>query len=160
MGVVDNDPPNLETLGGVSSLRDRLTKQLYSAPELMRLAGISRKQVDYWARIGLITPKVRRWDAPPGQPSLLYAGTEVVKALIICDLRHRGFSLRQVQQVARNLEEHSINLYEAEAYVLTDGHSVYYAFSNNEVVDVLKRHRQMLLLVPVHEQIAKLREVA
>jgi hypothetical protein len=43
---------------------------------------------------------------------------------------------------------------------LTDGYSVYYAFSHDEVVDVLKNHRQLLLLVPVHEHVDRLRKVA
>ena len=140
--------------------RDELTKHLYTAPELMRLTGMSRKNVSYWAKIGLVAPTLRNPNADNGKPALFYSGTEAVKALIVCELRRRGFSLRQVQQVARNLQERGIELYESEAYLLTDGYSVYYAFNDGEVVDVLKQHHQMLLLVPIHEQVAKLQEVA
>jgi DNA-binding transcriptional MerR regulator len=140
--------------------RDELTKHLYTAPELMRLTGMSRKNVSYWAKIGLVAPTLRKTNADNGKPALFYSGAEVVKALIVCELRKRGFSLRQVQQVARNLQERGIELYESEAYLLTDGYSVYYAFNDGEVVDVLKHHHQMLLLVPIHEQVAKLQEVA
>lgn len=49
---------------------------------------------------------------------------------------------------------------ESELYLLTDGYSVYYAVSDDQVVDVLKHRRQMLLLIPVHEQVAKLRAAA
>src|SRR6266852_5430209 len=140
--------------------RDELTKHLYTAPELMRLTAMSRKNVSYWAKIGLVAPTLRKPNADNGKPALFYSGTEVVKALIVCELRRRGFSLRQVQQVARNLQERGLQLYESEAYLLTDGYSVYYAFSDNEVVDVLKNHHQMLLMVPIHEQVAKLQEVA
>lgn len=139
---------------------DQLTKHLYTAPELMRLTGMSRKNVTYWAKIGLVSPTLRNPNAENGRPALFYSGTEVVKALIVCELRRRGFSLRQVQQVARNLQERGIELYESEAYLLTDGYSVYYAFNDGEVVDVLKHHHQLLLLVPIHEQVAKLQEVA
>src|SRR6266478_7654578 len=139
---------------------DQLTKHLYTAPELMRLTGMSRKNVTYWAKIGLVSPTLRNPNADNGKPALFYSGTEAVKALIVCELRRRGFSLRQVQQVARNLQERGIELYESEAYLLTDGYSVYYAFNDGEVVDVLKHHHQMLLLVPIHEQVAKLQEVA
>ncbi len=140
--------------------QERFSKRLYTAPELMRLTGMTRKQVTYWAQIGLITPTLRTSNTDSGRPALYYSSMEVVKALIVCELRRSGFSPRQVQQVARNLQEHGIQLYESEAYLLTDGYSVYYAFSDGEVVDVLKHRHQMMLLVPIHEQIAKLQEVA
>src|SRR4051812_46662080 len=81
-----------------------LGKHLYTAPELMRLTGMTRKQVTYWARIGLLKPNLRNSKALPGQPGLFYSAVEIIKALIVCDLRRAGFTPRQVQQVARNLE--------------------------------------------------------
>jgi len=48
----------------------------------------------------------------------------------------------------------------SSGYLLTDGYSVYYAEDNNAVVDILKHHRQMLLLVPIQEQVAKIQEAA
>ena len=137
-----------------------LRENLYTAPELMRLTGMTRKQVTYWARIGLLKPKLRDSKARPGQPGLFYSTVEIIKALIICDLRRAGFTPRQVQQVARNLEKQGIRLDESQAYILTDGHSVYYASSDNEVVDLLKHHRQMLLLVPLREQLERLKKAA
>ena len=139
---------------------DHLFKLLYTAPELMRLTGMTRKQVGYWARIGLVSPAFHDQMAGTGKPALFYTAKEVVKALVVCELRRAGFTPRQVQQVARNLEEQGIHLDQSEAYLLTDGYSIYYALSDDEVVDVLKHHRQMLLLVPIHEQVAKLQEVA
>jgi DNA-binding transcriptional MerR regulator len=145
---------------GSRPVRDRLVKPLYTAPELMRLTGMTRKQVGYWAKIGLMAPALHDPSAGTGKPALFYTASQAVKALIVCELRRAGFSLRQVQQVTRNLEELDIRFDESEAYLLTDGYSVYYALSDDEVVDVLMHRRQMLLLVPIHEQVAKLREAA
>lgn len=142
------------------SARGHLIKSLYTAPELMRVTGMTRKQVGYWARIGLVVPAFRNPTAGTGKPAMFYNAAQALKALIVCELRRAGFTLRQVQLVAENLEEHGLQLDESEAYLLTDGYSVYYALSDDEVVDVLKHRRQMLLLVPIHEQVAKLREVA
>ncbi len=126
----------------------------------MRLTGMTRKQVTYWARIGLLKPKLRNPKAAPGQPGLFYSAVEVIKALIVCDLRRAGFTPSQVQQVARNLERQGMRLDQSEAYLLTDGYSIYFASSDNEVVDVLKHHRQMLLLFPLREQLEKLKKAA
>src|SRR5437016_2050434 len=110
-------------VAGASALSERLAARLYTVPELMRLTGMTRKQVSYWAHIGLIVPILRNPNASTGQPASFYAAKDVVKALIVCDLRRRGFTPRQMQLVARNLLEHDIELYESEAYLLTDGYS-------------------------------------
>ena len=153
-------PKSLAVLSHSLSSESGLGKRLYTVPELIRLTGLTRKQVTYWSKIGLLLPALRDSNAPSGKPTSFYSAVEVVKAMIFCDLRHAGFSPRQVQQVAANLKEQHIQLDQPETYLLTDGYSVYYASSDNEVVDILKHHRQMLLLVPIHEQIEKLLKVA
>jgi len=157
--VEDTESGLVPIAASASTSRD-LAKRLYTAPELIRLAGMTRKQVSYWAQIGLVTPTFHDPKALGGRPSHFYSATEVVKAMIICELRRRGFTLRQVQEVAKNLQESAIDLYDSQAYLLTDGYSVYYAFDDGEVVDVLKNHRQLLLLVPIHEHVERLRRVA
>lgn len=150
----------MTNLRRTSLKRSDLRKRHYTVPELLGLASITRKQVDYWAKINLLNPVMREAKVLVGRPASFYSAAEVVKAMIIADLKRAGFSLRQIQQVARNLEEHGIRLDQSESYLLTDGYSVYFASSDNEVIDILKHHRQMLLLVPVHEQIEKLGLVA
>lgn len=142
------------------SHRDRLMKSMYTATEMMRLSGITRKQVSYWAKIGLVIPAFHDPIAGVGKPALFYTAAQVVKTMVAAELRRAGFAPRQVQQIVLNLEEQGLKLNESKAYLLTDGHSVYFALSNTEVVDVLKHHRQMLLLLPLHEQVAKLRKAA
>lgn len=90
---------NSKKLKALSATRPSsgLRKRLYTVPELVRLTGISRKQVAYWARIKLLNPVMREPNARNGSPSSFYSAKEVVKALIICDLRRAGFSLRQIQ---------------------------------------------------------------
>lgn len=154
------DIPDLKPVTRSLTVPETLTKRLYSIPELMRLTGMSRKQVGYWAKIDLIQPTIRIPNAGTGRPASFFSAVSVIKALIVCELRRDGLSLRQIQKVASNLQQQGIELHESEAYLLTDGYSVYYAFSEREVVDIHKNHHQMLLLVPIHEQVAKLQEVA
>lgn len=142
------------------SPNEPLPTRYFTVPELMRLAGMTRKQVSYWDQIGLVKPMIRDAKAITGQPVYFYSSAEVIKALIVCELRRAGFTPRQVQLVARSFQAHGCDLLVSKSYLLTDGYSVYYASSDTEVVDVLKNHRQMLLLVPIHEQVAKLRGAA
>lgn len=153
-------PESLSKLAETLPQRGTLGKRLYTVPELLRLTGMTRKQAAHWAKIGLLNPALRDSTAPTGRPSSFYSAVDVIKALILCDMRRAGFSPRQIQAVARNLEGHGLKLDAPETYLLTDGYSVYYANSNNEVVDILKHNRQMLLLVPIHEQVEKLKQAA
>ena len=150
----------LKVLGQRLGHGRNLSKRLYTAPELIRLTGMSRKQVEYWAKIKLLKPKVQKSTAKIGQAAYFYSALDVVKALIICELRQNHFSLRQVQVVARNLEEHGLRLEAPDMYLLTDGYSVYYANNKDEVIDTLKHNRQRLMLIPIQEQIRKLIKVA
>lgn len=134
---------------------DRLPKRSYTTPEPIRLTGMTR-----WAKIGPFPPALHDPTADTGKPALFYTTAQTVKALIVREMRRAGFTLRQVQQVTRNLKEHGLRLAESEAYRFTDGYSVSYALSNDEVGDISKHRRQMLLLLPIHEQQAKQREVA
>lgn len=152
--------------GGVPSLEQAvsvgksLSDRLYTIPELMRLSGLTRKKVVYWERIGLVSPSMRSLRISRRQPCVFYSSSEVLKALVICELLRLRLSLKQVQQLARNLSELDVDLYGPETYLLTDGYSIYYASSDGQVVDVHRHHRQMLLLVPLHEQVAKLKGAA
>lgn len=158
--MVNSLGPEAKPVTIPQSTREMASRQFFTVPELVRLTGASRKQITYWAKIGLLIPTMRNAEALTGQPASFYSTREVIKGLIICELRRVGFSPRQVQQIIRNLEENNIRLDQTENYLLTDGYSVYYAHSDNEVVDILKHHRQMLLLVPIHEHVARLRGAA
>lgn len=156
----DRKPGKLTAIRRSMPSKQSIGKRLYTVPEVMQLTGLSRKQVEYWATIGLLIPTLRDASALGSQPASFYSMEAVVKALIMCDLRSRGFTPRQVQQVAGNLEAQGVRLDDPDMYLLTDGYSVYYANSNNEVTDILKHHRQMLLLVPIREQVEKLKAAA
>jgi DNA-binding transcriptional MerR regulator len=153
-------PQRLTRLKPASPRKTGLSKRLYTVSELISLTGMTRKQVAYWAQINLLNPALRDARARTGRPASFYSAEQVVKALVICYIKRAGFSLRQVQQVAQNLEEHGIKLDESEDYLVTDGSSVYYADSDTGAFDILKHHRQRLLLVPIHEQVEMLKRVA
>lgn len=152
-----DNPTAVKPVSRTQETLDSLLQRMYSIPELIRLTGMTRKQVYYWARIGLVSPAIRDASAKSGQPSAFYSINEVMKALIVCELRRSGFSPRQVEHLALNLQEFGMGLSEEQVYLLTDGHSVYYARTDMEVVDVLKTHRQMFMLIPIHEHLVKLK---
>jgi len=79
--------------------------------------------------------------------------------LIFSDVKSRGFSLQQIRQLQRNFVTNGVELDEAGTYLLTDGVTILYAKNDNEVIDILKSNRQMLL-VPIREQVERLKRMA
>jgi DNA-binding transcriptional MerR regulator len=134
-------------------------KRHYTIPELSRLTGLTRRQLDYWASLKLITPIIRNPGIRGGKPASFYSASEALKVLIFSDVKKRGFSLLQIKQLRRNFDSNNLRLDEAGTYLLTDGVTILYAKSDHQVIDILKSNRQMLL-VPIKEQIERLRRVA
>lgn len=158
MRKITQKTTDLTPVCGESTWR-MLRKRRYTVPELMVLTGMTRKKVEYWAVIGLLTPSMRNYNALGSQPASFYSAKEVIKAMIMCDLRQRGFRPSQLKKIAQELEKLGRRLGDINLYLLSDGHSVYLKNSETEVIDILKAKGQMLL-VPVHEQIERLRRVA
>lgn len=149
------------TVIGVSrnSGRRITARRHYTIPELTKLTGLTRRQVDYWTTLRLITPTLRTPGIRGGKPATFYSTAEALKILIFSDVKQRGFSLTQIRQLNRNIASNGVQLHDAGTYLLTDGVTILYARNNNEVVDILKNNRQMLL-VPIQEQIERLKNVA
>jgi hypothetical protein len=147
---------------GLKALADKLvrfspTKAHYSVEEVMAVTELSRERVSYLWKAGLIASPLRTYSASRKElPLLSIPVHDVLKALIITDIRNAKFSLQKVRKVAKHLEELGMHL-DPSAYLLTDGKSIKVATTNDEVVDVLKHHRQMFLLVSLETQIEKLK---
>jgi DNA-binding transcriptional MerR regulator len=60
----------------------------YRAPEVCRLAGITYRQLDYWARVGTLKPSIR--DTTGSGKKRLYSSADIKKARAIGRLRHLG----------------------------------------------------------------------
>ena len=128
--------------------------------ELMRLTDFTRAQINNLEKTGLVVPTFREHSKSRTQrAAVFYSTQDVLKALIISDMRAAKFSLQQVRKAMKNLEELGFPL-DASTYLLTDGYTIHVAKTDNEVVDVLRHYRQMLLLVSIEDQIQKLEKIA
>ena len=68
---------------------------VYRSPALCRVVGISYRQLDYWARTGLLLPSVS--PAIGSGSQRLYSQTDVVLSLAIRKLLYLGVSLQRVR---------------------------------------------------------------
>lgn len=109
----------------------------YRAPQVCGLVGISYRQLDYWARTGLITPSVQ--EASGSGSQRLYSFSDVVQLKVVKRLLDAGMSLKKIRKAMEIL---SVELTSesplTDVTLLSDGITIYAAHSASEVVDVFK----------------------
>lgn len=64
--------------------------------DVCRIAGISYRQLDYWARTGLLVPTTRQ--AKGSGTQRLYTDADILRACVIATLLAAGFSLAGLRE--------------------------------------------------------------
>src|SRR3954463_6437372 len=101
-----------------------------------RAAGISYRQLDYWARTQLVEPTVR--GAAGSGSQRLYGFRDILVLKLVKRLLDTGISLQQIRVAVEQLRESGV--YDlAQTTLMSDGASVYLCTSNDEVIDLVSR---------------------
>ena len=96
---------------------------------------ISYRQLDYWARTGLVTPSVR--DASGSGTQRLYSFRDMVVLKVVKRLLDAGVSLQNIRKAIDALRSRGVEDL-AEITLISDGTTVYECRSPEEVVDLLQ----------------------
>jgi DNA-binding transcriptional MerR regulator len=107
----------------------------YRGPTACAAAGITYRQLDYWARTGLVEPSVR--PAAGSGSQRLYGFSDILVLRVVKRLLDTGISLQQIRSAVTYLREHGANDL-AQITLMSDGASVYACTSPDEVVDLLQ----------------------
>ena len=78
----------------------RTDDKTYSGPEMCRVADITYRQLDYWARTGLLVPSIT--PAMGSGSQRLYSEPDVVMARVIRRLLWLGLSLQRVRDMVES----------------------------------------------------------
>ena len=108
----------------------------YRGAVAARAAGISYRQLDYWARTELVEPTVR--GAAGSGSQRLYGFRDILVLKLVKRLLDTGISLQQIRVAVNQLRESGINDL-AQTTLMSDGASVYLCTSNDEVIDLVSR---------------------
>lgn len=108
----------------------------YRGAVAARAAGISYRQLDYWARTGLVEPTVR--GAAGSGSQRLYGFRDILVLKLVKRLLDTGISLQQIRTAVNQLRESGFNDL-AQTTLMSDGASVYLCTSNDEVIDLVSR---------------------
>src|SRR6185437_3242108 len=101
-----------------------------------KAAGISYRQLDYWARTELVEPTIR--GAAGSGSQRLYGFRDILVLKLVKRLLDTGISLQQIRTAVNQLRESGVSDL-AQTTLMSDGASVYLCTSNDEVIDLVSR---------------------
>ncbi len=107
----------------------------YRGPVACSAAGITYRQLDYWARTGLVEPTIR--PATGSGTQRLYSFRDILVLKIVKRLLDTGVSLRNIRSAVDQLRARGTDDL-AHITLLSDGTTVYECNSAEEVVDLLQ----------------------
>lgn len=107
----------------------------FRGPTAQKASGITYRQLDYWARTGLVEPSVR--SASGSGTQRLYSFCDVLVLKIVKRLLDTGVSLNQIRIAVQHLRERGVEDL-AQITLMSDGASVYECLSNDEVIDLVQ----------------------
>ena len=107
-----------------------------AGPTACKAAGITYRQLDYWARTGLVEPSVRSAPAAPARQRL-YSFRDILVLKVVKRLLDTGVSLQQIRTAVEHLSERGVEDL-AQITLMSDGASVYECTSADEVVDLVQ----------------------
>ncbi len=138
-------------------------KKTYSSREVAALTGLSARQLQLWDDGGLLSAAIpTHRTAAGGYTERRYTPIELFELLVLADLRHRGFSVPQLQAVVDALRDHfGTRLFEATGgggaiQLLTDGLEIYARTNEGEFFNVLRAPTQPMLVVGDEELLREL----
>ncbi|MFC5745492.1 MerR family transcriptional regulator [Actinomadura rugatobispora] len=107
----------------------------YRGPTACAAAGITYRQLDYWARTALVEPSVRAAHGSGSQR--LYSFRDILVLKVVKRLLDTGVSLQQIRTAVTHLRDRGVRDL-AQITLMSDGVSVYECTSADEVVDLLQ----------------------
>ena len=107
----------------------------YRGPTACSAAGITYRQLDYWARTGLVEPSIR--SAAGSGSQRLYSFRDILVLKVVKRLLDTGVSLQQIRVAIQALRERGVEDL-AQITLMSDGASVYECTSADEVIDLVQ----------------------
>ena len=106
----------------------------YRGPTACSAAGITYRQLDYWARTELVVPTVRSASGSGSQR--LYSFKDILVLKVVKRLLDAGVSLPNIRVAVEALRKRGVDDL-AQLTLLSDGTTVYECTSPEEIVDLL-----------------------
>jgi DNA-binding transcriptional MerR regulator len=118
----------------------------YRGPQVCAIVGITYRQLDYWARTGLMRPSIS--EARGSGTQRRYSYRDLLELKVIKQLLDAGVSLQSTRRAIQCLRD-NLGSDVASANLVLGGTDSLLAHSGEEVVDLLKGGQGVLNIVPL-----------
>ena len=120
----------------MSQVTDPSTPEIgYRGATACTAAGITYRQLDYWARTGLVEPSVQGASGSGSQR--LYGFRDILVLKIVKRLLDTGVSLQNIRSAVEHLRSRGVQDLERMT-LMSDGATIYECASADEIVDLLQ----------------------
>jgi DNA-binding transcriptional MerR regulator len=107
----------------------------YRGPAVSEIVGISYRQLDYWARTGLVTPSISKAKGSGSQR--LYSFEDIVRLRVVKRLLDTGVTLERIRSALEELGRQGRVL--SDVTLASDGRTVYAIDDDRQLLDLLQR---------------------
>ena len=118
----------------------------FPAKRTADIVGISYRQLDYWARTGVLRPSLV--EATGSGSRRQYSYSDLLELKIIKGLRDAGISLKKISSIFQYVR-HELDEDVTAARLVIDGSNVVFARGDAELIDVLQRGQGVLNVLPL-----------
>lgn len=115
----------------------------FRGPVACTIAQISYRQLDYWARTGLVVPEIRAAEGSGSQR--LYSFRDILLLKVVKRLLDAGITLQQIRTAIDHLRARGVHDLSGVT-LMSDGLSVYEATSDHEIIDLLQGGQGMFAI--------------
>lgn len=122
-----------------------MAKQSFSGSQAAQIAGITYRQLDYWARTNLIRPSLS--DAKGSGSRRSYEYRDLLELKVIKQLLDAGIKLESVREVFSYLRSH-VDTEIAAAHIVISGKAVVLC-QGDQLVDVVRNGQGVLNVLPL-----------
>jgi uncharacterized protein (DUF433 family) len=127
-----------------------------NAATASRITRLSDRQLDYWARTGLVGPSVNR-RLTPGRRVRLYGFLDLLALMVAAELKQRRISLQHIRAIVEHLRARGYDQPLTQVVFATHGHEVYFQHKDGEWERGLTPDQlilsEVLHLEPLHRRI-------
>ncbi|HMC40457.1 MAG TPA: MerR family transcriptional regulator [Acidimicrobiales bacterium] len=124
----------------------------YRGPQVCSVVGITYRQLDYWARTGLLHPSISQARGSGSQR--VYSYSDLLQLKVIKRLLDSGVSLQAARRAIDCLRSSGDDV--ASANLVIDDRRSVLAHTGEEIIDLLKGGQTVLNIVPLGGLVSEL----